>query len=340
MKRYLRKILLFFSPLFVVFVLYFLLDPFKVVWSYDQYYMSGRPDYVVLNRGHVSTETFLQQHPRRKYDAFIFGNSRSLFYQAADWKKHIGETASCFHFDGSDESLFSLHRKVKFLDEQGVRIRHALMVLDHSLLYRAEAHAGHLVATSPRLMSWGNVLTFHGAFLLAYLDPRFLLAYYDFMLFGTFRDYMRDHNVLNAEPMTYDPVTNEISYPQFERAIADGSYYTGKRLAVFRKRAKNPAPYSPTLGREHIRLLKEMQRIFAHSRTDLRIIISPLYNQRPLSPRDLAILRDIFGDTHLFDFSGRNPITTDHRNYYELSHYRPTVAARILDQVYNTEPKR
>jgi hypothetical protein len=157
------------------------------------------------------------------------------------------------------------------------------------------------------------------------------------MLFGTFRDYMRDHNVLNAEPMTYDPVTNEISYPQFERAIADGSYYTGKRLAVFRKRAKNPAPYSPTLGREHVRLLKEMQRIFKKSHTDLRIIISPLYNQRPLAPRDLAILRDIFADTKVFDFSGPNPITRDYRNYYELSHYRPGTAARILAEVYGAD---
>jgi hypothetical protein len=157
------------------------------------------------------------------------------------------------------------------------------------------------------------------------------------MLFGTFRDYMRDHNVLNAEPMTYDPVTNEISYPQFERAIADSSYYTGKRLHIFHKRPKNPTPYSPTLGSEHIRLLKEMQRIFAHSRTDIHIIISPLYNQRALSPRDLATLRDIFGPSRVHDYSGPNPITRDHRNYYELSHYRPTAAARILAEVYGAE---
>ena len=55
MKRYLRNILLFFSPLLLVLALYFVLDPFKVLRDYDAYYTSGTPDYVVLNRGYVST---------------------------------------------------------------------------------------------------------------------------------------------------------------------------------------------------------------------------------------------------------------------------------------------
>ena len=334
LRRYLRRTLLFFTPFFLVLGLYFALDPFKVLYDYDSYYASGTPDYVVLNRGYASTQTFLRREPDRLYDSFIFGNSRSLFYRAADWKRHIGSDASVFHFDGSDESLFTLHRKVRFLAERGVSMSHALLVVDHSLLYWAEEREGHLIATPPRLMQWSNLLTFHGSFLLAYLEPRFLLAYYDFSLFGRFRDYMRDHNVLNAEPMTYDAATNEISYPQFEHAIEAGTYYDGRRMKAFR-RAKKPAPYPACLGAEHIRLFREMQRIFAARDTDVRVVVSPLYNQRPLSSHDLAVLKDIFGEGHVFDFSGVNAITADYHNYYEASHYRPAVAAAILDSVYS-----
>ena len=334
LRRYLRRILLFFTPLFLVLALYFVLDPFKVLRGHENHYVSGTPDYVVLNRSHVSTEAFLRGNPRHRYDSFIFGNSRSLFFRAADWRRHIGDDASVFHFDGSDESLFTLHRKVKFLAETKVPMSHALLVVDHSLLYWAEERPGHLIATPPRLMQWSNLLAFHGSFLLSYLDPRFLLAYYDFTLFGTFRDYMRDHNVLNAEPMTYDPVTNEISYPQFDRAIEAGTYYTPPRMKALRRVAKAPALHHPCLGAEHIRLLRELRRWFAAGGTDVRVIVSPLYNRRRLNEKDVAILKSVFGEDRVFYFSGENHVTADYLNYYEASHDRPCTAAALMDSVY------
>ncbi len=339
MKHYLKNISLFISPLLLVILLYFVMDPFKVLREYDSYYVSGIPDYVVLNRGYVSTETFVRQYPDQRYNSFIFGNSRSLFYQVADWKPLLAPGASCFHFDGSDESLFSIYRKVLFLEKQNVPIKNALIVVDQPALSRAESLSGHLIMTPPRLMDNTNAIPFHWSFLSSYLDPRFLLAYYDFSITGQFRGYMRDHNVLNAEPMTYDLATNEISYPQFEKAIAEGKYYEGHRLFVFKQNRQNPRPYSPCLGREHVRLLKEMQRSFIANGTIVRIVISPLYNQRALHPRDLATLRRIFGPSSVFDYSGINDITNDYHNYYELSHYRPFVAGRIMSEVYGEEEK-
>ncbi|MFA6235069.1 MAG: hypothetical protein WC824_12925 [Bacteroidota bacterium] len=337
MKRYLKNVLLFMTPLLLVAALYFVFDPFKVLGTYESYYASGMPDYVVLNRGYVSTETFVRHHPAHRYNSFIFGNSRSLFYQVADWKPLLGADASCFHFDGSDESLFSIYRKVLFLEKQNVSIANALIVIDQPSLSRAEEGSGHLIMTPPRLMDNANIISFQWSFISAYLDPRFLLAYYDFMLTGQFRDYMRGQNVLNAEPMTYDLTANEIRYPQFEAAITAGRYYIGRRLSIFGKREQKPRPYSPCLGPVHKRLLQEIQRIFTINSTVVRIVISPLYNQRTLHPRDLATLRRIFGPTTVFDYSGINDITNDYHNYYELSHYRPAVAARIMREVYREE---
>ncbi len=337
MKRYLRQIALFFSPLFAVLLLYVIMDPFRVLREYEVYYTSGEADYVVLNRGYVGTETFAQQHPRHRYDSFIFGNSRSLFWQVRDWQPLLHEGASCFHMDGSDESLYNVHRKIRYLDSEGVRIRQALLVLDFSLLGRAEAQTGHLTATPPRLTGYRNILSFHGAFLLAYLDPRFLLAYYDFSVFGTYREYMRDHNVLNAEPMAYDAMTNEIRYPQFEHAIETGTYYTGKRKALFYKRRED-IPSSPAcIGPTQLRLLTDIRDIVERQGSVLHVVVSPLYNQRALHVRDRATLQEVFGMQCVHDYSGVNDITEDFRNYYELSHYRPHVAARIMREIYATE---
>ncbi|MCB2203772.1 hypothetical protein KQI65_03420 [bacterium] len=334
MKRYLRQILLFFSPLLLLLALYIPMDPFKVVFSHDVYYRSGQPDYVVLNRGYVSTETFAQQYDRQQYNAFIFGNSRSIFWRVSDWKRHLPQAASPFHFDGSDESLYNLHKKVMYLGANDVDIAHAIIVADYSLFYRAEERGAHLLITPPRLVGYSNIAAFHGSFLLAYLDPHFLLAYYDFMLTGQFRDYMRDHNVLNAEPMHYDRVTNEISYPQFEEAIAEGSFYDAAKRERFRRRSSVPPPSPPCLGASQRHMLKEMQEVFAADSTELRIVISPLYNQRPLNPKDVQSLREIFGESCVANYSGVNDITEDYRNYYELSHYRPRVAARIMQEMY------
>jgi hypothetical protein len=45
-------------------------------------------------------------------------------------------------------------------------------------------------------------------------------------------------------------------------------------------------------------------------------------------------LSGIFGTERVFDFSGVNEFTTDFRNYYEESHYRPQVAREILKRIY------
>ena len=62
-----------------------------------------------------------------------------------------------------------------------------------------------------------------------------------------------------------------------------------------------------------------------------------------LNESDLIYLKDTFGEDNVFDFSGINEFTNDYRNYYEISHYRPHVARKILEIVYeisSTEAQR
>jgi hypothetical protein len=88
------------------------------------------------------------------------------------------------------------------------------------------------------------------------------------------------------------------------------------------------------------RMLREVRAVFDAKGTDYRIVVSPLYDQRPLHPDDLMLLRRVFGAETVFDFSGANDITRDPHSYYEGSHYRPTIARRLMRAVYGPAPVR
>ena len=91
MKHYLLKLLLFFSPILLVVAIYVVLDPFMVVWHYDDYRVEDRA--VFINRAYVSSRVFENQNDTCHYDSFIFGNSTSLNYYVADWqtRNFVGE---------------------------------------------------------------------------------------------------------------------------------------------------------------------------------------------------------------------------------------------------------
>jgi len=40
------------------------------------------------------------------------------------------------------------------------------------------------------------------------------------------------------------------------------------------------------------------------------------------------------GKKNVYDFSGKNKLTTPIGNYYETSHYRPHVANKIMELIY------
>ena len=125
-KLILAKAFLVSLPVTLLLCVYVILDPFKVLYAYPSYYTSGVPCYIPCNRDFVSTETFRRYYPTNRYDSFIFGNSRSIFYEVKDWQQHI-QSIHCFHFDASGESLYGICAKFRYLDRLGVGITNALI---------------------------------------------------------------------------------------------------------------------------------------------------------------------------------------------------------------------
>jgi hypothetical protein len=313
---------------------YIISDPFKVIYHYNSYYQSGKPSYIEINRDYVSFETFKNNFHNYQYDAYILGNSRSRAYLVAYWQQFIG-SQQCYHFDANQESLFGLEKKLEYLNRIQAPIRNALIVLDDDLLKRTDNELTTVYIKHPSL-SGQNWLAFHSVFLKAYFDFNFIKSFFDFKLTHHVKSYMREDKVIDDRPITYNLASNELTVDCYEKLIQNNpKLFYKQHLNVFYRR-DSVEHQSPVVIKEaQVQLLKKMKFFLDKKQTDYRIIINPLYDQMKFNSEDLQKLQEIFGAKHVFDFSGKNAITDNMYNYYEVYHYRPCAANVIMDSIYN-----
>lgn len=332
---FLKKTGLYASPFIVLFIVYLLADPFKVIRDYRSFYVSGYPSYITLNKDYVSTTTFDNYYSKNNYNSFILGDSRSIFYEINDWKQHLDKSDNCFHFDASGENLYGIYKKVEYLDRKVSNIDNVLLLLSYGTLSGIKPKKGHLVINAPQLENGRNFFEFHLEFFKVFLNPRFLFAYFDFNLFGQIRNYMKSGYLLDDRPLVYELSSNEIRFEYFEAMInKDEGLYYGPRKHIFYERT-GKIKYSPIcIHAKHKMYLEEIKNIFCKHKTNYKIIISPLYDQVGLNKDDVKYLCEIFGTENVFDFSGINEFTNNYKNYYEDSHYRPHVARKIIEEIY------
>ena len=115
------------------------------------------------------------------------------------------------------------------------------------------------------------------------------------------------------------------------------AYYKSISKKEFYKRPMSQVFSHALIDYRGIEFLKEIKQIFNANKTDYRIIISPLYDQKKLNKIDLDLIEDIFEKKNIFDFSGKNAWTEDKYNFYESSHYRKKIGKKILDIIYKSK---
>ena len=328
------KLFVFCLPVILLLAFYILTDPFKVIYYYDSYYNSNGKPHVGLNKDYVSTETFLNNYPKYKYDSFIFGSSRSMFYQVKDWQEHIS-SKRCFHFDAAAETPYGIHAKLKYLNQKKIPIKNVLMILDIDALVVTDNSEGHLFLKHP-VLSGQNRLLFQMEFIKAFFNRQFLTEYIHFKLSGKVeKDFNHGGCLVNGKQSEYDPIANETHLISNEDMINKNpyDYYLNKKHGFY-KRSMALNIYPPIIKDKQKKLLEEIHEILIHNKTDYRIVISPLYNQIEFNFDDYNYLCKLFGKKNVYDFSGINELTNNIMNYYDWSHYRPHVARYILDVIY------
>ena len=334
MKKFLLYCAIFVLPFVVVLLPYFITDPFKVLYRYDNYYdTNGKDYYINTNRSFVSTQMYIQNKDKYHYDSFIFGSSRSGYFMVEDWKQYLPDSASCFHFDGYGESLYNVHMKLKFIEDKSP-IRNAMFCFDHELLSQDKQDYGHLWVLPPCLVD-DNFGAFHMAFIRAYLNPKFLRAYLEVLITGEAKPYMFDGGVFEKPLAVYKPIPNERHGDKRMLQNFPDSCYDEKSI-VFPQQPDSITYGIPIIKKLQKLMLQKIHEILVRNHTDYKIIINPRYDQLLLAPEDKAFLMDLFGD-NMIDFSGKNCITDDYHHYYDPSHFNEYIASEVMRIAYESD---
>lgn len=332
MKQFIKRCIYFsligIIPSLTLFSLYIHFDPFRVLRHYNDY---SYP-YVIPNRDYISTTMFINNYKKYNYNSFILGSSRTFAFRPNSWRNYLSDNDIPFMFDASAESIYGIYTKLKYIDSINVEIKNALIILcrDASFSY-SENHKGHLFIKHPAT-SGESSLSFQLAFLKAYFSPKFLINFYSYKFLGRYKSFMSGY--IENRKITFDTLTNEINIIDQETEIINHpSEYYAMRKELFYERIGEKTDSIQRITKKQIFMLKEIKRILEKNNTNYKIILSPLYEQIKFNPTDLNLLRNEFGN-NLFDFSGKNSFTDNKINFYETSHFRPSVGDSILKIIY------
>ena len=328
-RYFILKALFLASPIIILLVIYLVIDPFKVIRTYSTYYQSGVPDYITLDKDYVSSQTFLNNVSTYNYDSYILGDSRSIVFEIDTWKKYI-HSDKCYHFDANGETLLGINQKVKFLDKNNYNLKNVIITLDSEVLKNVEERKSLIFFSHP-VLAHKNRIPFQLEFFKAFISRDFFFKYLKFKLLHKNTD-----NFFNTRPIDYNVIRNEITYTYDEKTINTNpsEFYDENKMKVFFKRDSIQQYIPQIIQEKQLKLLLEIANIFKARKTNYKIIINPVYDQRRLNIKDLDFLNNIFGKENVFDFSGKNKLTEDYHNYYENSHYRPQVAKYIMKVLY------
>ncbi|MDL2215309.1 hypothetical protein LJC00_03880 [Dysgonomonas sp. OttesenSCG-928-M03] len=328
MKPFLKRALKFFFIPIVLVILsligYFIFDPFKVLYPYESYSNSQ------TNRDYITIETFKNKYPTEKYNSFIFGSSRLLGFNVNSWNQHLGSEDKAYKMEGFSENIYGIYTKIRYLDSLNIPMRNVLIVLDvDGTLASDLPQSGYLFRKHPETTheSWFD---FHKEQFKAYFNANMILRYYMYKLGGINNQFVHDYY---RATVIIDSVTNDLRRDDLEYTIKHNPHFF--EGSTFYSRPDSVTIREKQITRSVCLKLECIADILKKQHADYKVIIGPIYSQEKYNPEDIKILKNIFGQDNIYDFSGKNVFTEDKHYYYENFHYRPMVGDSIMNYIYN-----
>lgn len=325
--KFLPKLFIFLIPFIILGGTYFVYDPFHVLRNYQHY---GSNYLKTYNRNRISTQTYLNYNPEHQFNSFIFGSSRSSAFHIDDWRKHLNN-APAFHFDAFNDNISGIRGKIEFIDKNGGSLKNVLIIIDNDTFSEQYDESESIVHHKDYRWTNESALSYHTRFFKAYFKKKYFVSFLDLKIFDTYRPaYMDDFFKFKYY---YTTPENDFLFPENVELIQKDSvaYYSHPE---FYSRTGNATIYHRQIQEHHLEDLQKIAALFKQHQTDYKIIISPLFDQKPYNPLDLNILDIYFGRNKIYDFSGENKYTEDITNYYEMSHFKPILGKMIVDEIY------
>jgi len=322
-----KKTICLVAPFLVASIIYIVNDPYMVLHRYKRYDSTC----LFLNEHYVGWQTYLNNRDSVHYDSFIMGNSFTMAFKSASWKKYLNSDDRVLRLFGNAERLSSVYAKIKALDKVHAPIKHILLVADKNLMDNTPLTPSALNLLPPGESNITNA-NFQKSFLQSFFIPTNMYAYLNYSICKTYHKYMK--GVINPYGIVHDPVTLDAVNPHDkEIALYHDRYWTIFK-SRFPQRSGLNADFTPVIKQSQKDLLLRIKQLCDKNHTDIKIIMGPDYKQVKFNPKDIAILQQIFGKNNVYDFTGINTYTEDIHNYYEAAHFRPTVGDKLLQVVY------
>lgn len=311
---------------------YLLVDPFKVVRDYDDYYPDGRISPGV-NKGVLVIDNFDRNFDSLHYDSFIFGSSLSKYYRLDEWMRYLPEGSSGIHLDSSSETLHSMRLKMEYVVRRGAHIKNALIVLAPDILSFYDIEAPSFID------HWK-------------IDPdRSRLGYHWFMLKSFYnREFMRNYiasNVVGKPVMIgarvlldtvttrMDMLRNEEYHPEADHELDNNPLEYMQRYGHTKFLEEKPAELKRKIRPCSMEDAIHIAALLAREGTDYRVVIGPSLDGKYTDKEALRMLKAIFGPERVYDYSAElEPMRHTPGNFYDRTHYRSTVADEIMRRTY------
>lgn len=336
-KKFCLRTVLVSLPILLFIAFYAIVDPFHIVHPVTTDAM-GR-DSVVMgnNAGFASVETYLLHNDQYHYDSFIFGSSMSQNFKASYWKPYLDNNASILHFDASSETLTGIINKMRFLNNHGSTIKNALIVIEAKMLERRQPNEDDILYVQhPATTGVLNWLKVHALFFNAFRDFKQV----KYALFPTrYKSQLENEGIISDIAPDRIGHLNEMYYGDIDSIIATNpdEYYTPERIKRL-KRASLPSAAQPAIDETIEEQLKSIKGILDENNTNYIVIVPPRNTNPRLTWHDLWVMKAIFGENKVHDFSSHPEFVNNDKVYYDYAAHLISAKCKILlDSAYQEQ---
>lgn len=332
MKKFLIRILSFIGiPVLVLLVLYLITDPFKTLRPFGFKYFDE------TNRDYISSELFLKNEAKYYYNSFIFGSSRCCGFNTYHWKHYLSKGAKQFMFQAWSESLTGIEQKIDYIDNNGNNINNAIILFDIPGTFSKEQLPHDVLSIKHYKFSGQSKMAFQSCLFFGFIQKPSIW-------FSSIKQYLNPvTHIFTADTVSNDWKKNnkyaDFRYQPEKDSLKSCSVTTRTVFLkeIANKTEKDLKTSQPLITDNFLKQLLHIKAVFDKHNTDYKIVISPAYcyNHPAINKEDLMIIQNVFGKDKVYDYSGKNDITTDYNNFSDPNHFGLSVGWQIIEETYN-----
>lgn len=329
MKRFVKIVITFIAfPIVLLAILYLITDPFKTLNPFSLQYFDTR------NRDYLSSELFLANYPQQQYNSFIFGSSRACGINSYHWKHYLPKNSNQFVFQSWAETLTGIEQKIDYIDSHNIPINNALILFDIPGSFAKRQEPIEAIKMKDYHISGKSFFHYQ------------LFSFYNFAQKPSiWIQTIKERNITHRE-IPFDTISNDWSKLcrtlSYEQPPEKDSLNSCSRISkeTFLQSIKGKAEVETSeevINATMKNKLLHIKQLLDKNSTDYYIIITPAfcYSHSQINPSDLSILQKIFGKDRVFNYSGKNNLTSDYNNYSDPNHFGLFVGWHIIEDIYN-----